>query len=362
MRTVRTGIVGAGFMGRLHGRLLTELPNAEVAGVVDASPDVAAQAAAQMGARAYPSLESLLESADTLDAVVVATPEPEHRLAVEAAAARGCAVFVEKPIASDLGDADAMIEACERAAVPLMVGHILRHDSAYVAIRQAVEEARLGQLLTAYARRNAIIQEGHRLGGRTSVVQYLAGHDVDQLLWYHDAPVEGVTARAVHGRMAETYGTPDFVWLWMRFADGALGVVECGWALPEGWGGWAEGTAWQPFGDCRMELIGTDDFLSLDMRTMNVAGVDRSGWRFPETRHWPVVNGRIGGAARLQMEHFLECVSTGMRPLCDGQAGRAALAICLAAEASLESDGTEVPLSAIGRTAEFGRSEGGQDL
>ena len=360
MRTVRTGIVGAGFMGRLHGRLLTELPNAEVAGVVDASPDVAARAAAEMGARAYPGVESLLEDSGGIDAVVVATPEPEHRLAVEVAAARGCAVFVEKPIASDLGDADAMIEACERAAVPLMVGHILRHDSAYVAIRQAVEEARLGRLLTAYARRNAIIQEGHRLGGRTSVVQYLAVHDVDLLLWYHDAPVEGVTARAVHGRMAETYGTPDFVWLWLRFADGALGVVECGWALPEGWGGWAEGTAWQPFGDCRMELIGTDDFLSLDMRTMNVAGVDRSGWRFPETRHWPLINGRIGGAARLQMEHFLECVATGTRPLCDGQAGRAALAICLAAEASLESDGTEVPLSAIGRTAEFGRSEGGQ--
>ena len=78
--------------------------------------------------------------------MVVATPEPEHRPAVEAAAARGCAVFVEKPIASNLGDADAMIEACERATVPLMVGHILRHESAYVAIRQAVEEARLGRL------------------------------------------------------------------------------------------------------------------------------------------------------------------------------------------------------------------------
>ena len=57
------------------------------------------------------------------------------------------------------------------------------------------------------------------------------------------------------------------------------------------------------------------------VRTMNVAGVDLSGWCFPETRHWPVVNGRIGGAARLQMEHFLECVTTGIRPLCD-RAGR----------------------------------------
>jgi predicted dehydrogenase len=109
VQTVRTGIVGAGFMGRLHGRLLTELPNAEVAGVVDVRLEVAEQVAEGMGSRAYPSVESLLEGESDLDAVVVATPEPEHRPAVEAAAARGCAVFVEKPIASNLGDADAMI-------------------------------------------------------------------------------------------------------------------------------------------------------------------------------------------------------------------------------------------------------------
>ena len=90
--------------------------------------------------------------------------------------------------------------------------------------------------MTAYARRNAIIQEGHRLGGRTSVVQYLAVHDVDLAAVVPRLDRRGVAARAVHGRMAETYGTPDFVWLWMRFADGALGIVECGWALPEGWG------------------------------------------------------------------------------------------------------------------------------
>src|SRR3712207_9010641 len=64
----------------------------------------------------------------------------------------------------------------------------------------------------------------YRLGGRTSVVQYLAVHDIDLLLSYHDAPVENVTARAVRGRIAESYGTPDFVWLWLRFADGALGI------------------------------------------------------------------------------------------------------------------------------------------
>ena len=95
VQTVRTGVVGAGFMGRLHGRLLAELPNAEVAGVVDARPEVAAQVAEEMSTQAYPSVESLLDGVSDLDAVVVATPEPEHRPAVEAAASRGCAIFVE---------------------------------------------------------------------------------------------------------------------------------------------------------------------------------------------------------------------------------------------------------------------------
>jgi hypothetical protein len=63
-----------------------------------------------------------------------------------------------------------------------------------------------------------------------------------------------------------------------------------------------------------------------------------------------------------ECEHFLECVTTGVRPLCDGQAGRAALAVCLAAEASLASEGAEVPLSEIERTKDFERSEGGRDL
>jgi hypothetical protein len=62
------------------------------------------------------------------------------------------------------------------------------------------------------------------------------------------------------------------------------------------------------------------------------------------------------------MEHFLECDTTGIRPLCDGRAVRAALAVCLAAEASLAGDGAEVSLSAIERTEYVEHSEGRQDL
>jgi predicted dehydrogenase len=341
---VSVAVVGAGFMGRLHASLLSQLRNATVHGVVDSDEAAARRLADQIGTRSATALDDLVEEAGRADAVVVATPEPDHRAATERAAALGSAVFVEKPIATTLEDADAMIEATGRAGVPLMVGHILRHESAYAALQQVVAEGRLGRLLSAYARRNAVIQEARRLAGRTSAVLYLAVHDVDVLLWLHSPRVRSVRAQAVSGRIAEEFGTPDAVWISARFEDGALAVVECGWALPAGWGGWSQGTAWQSFGDCRMDLTGTDDFVSLDMRSMNVVGVDQAGWRFPETRHWPVVNGRIAGAAAVQMGHFLDCVRTGGEPACDGQAGRRALEVCVAAEESLRRDEAEVAL------------------
>jgi myo-inositol 2-dehydrogenase/D-chiro-inositol 1-dehydrogenase len=131
VRAVRTGIVGAGFMNRMHARLLTELSNGEVAGVVYTRPDVAAQVAEEIGARAYPSVESLLEDAGDLDAVVVATPEPDHRSAVEAAAAGGCAVFVEKPIASNLA-----------LAVCLAAEASLENDGAEVSLSEIDEQTK----------------------------------------------------------------------------------------------------------------------------------------------------------------------------------------------------------------------------
>ena len=60
------------------------------------------------------------------------------------AAAHGCAILVEKPIAATLEDADAMIAACDEAGVPLMVGYILRFEPAYARIQQAVEAGSIG--------------------------------------------------------------------------------------------------------------------------------------------------------------------------------------------------------------------------
>ncbi|HZA92212.1 MAG TPA: Gfo/Idh/MocA family oxidoreductase, partial [Gemmatimonadales bacterium] len=262
MDRVRVGVIGAGFMGALHARAIAESGFGTLAAVADPDFGRATELAMAYGATPYAAFGEMFQQQE-LDAVIVATPETGHREPVEMAAKHGCAVLVEKPIAANLDDADAMIAACAVAGVPLMVGYILRFEPAYARIQQAVEAGSIGRFLTGYGRRNAPIGEGERLAGRTTVINYLAVHDLDQILWYHPVDVVRVSAKAVRGRIFERFEVADFTWITAEFADGALAVVESGWALSEGWAGWAKPAAWGGFGDVEMNVIGSTGVLSL---------------------------------------------------------------------------------------------------
>ena len=337
MELVRLGIIGAGFMGGIHARVASALPGVEIVGVSDTDPARAAALAAQYGGRSFAEHGAMLDSVRPA-AVLICTPETEHLRPGCDAARRGCHVFMEKPLASTLADADAIIGACAQAGVQLMTGYILRFEACYAAVQSAVAHGEIGRVLTVYARRNATIEEGRRLGGRTSVVNYLAVHDIDQMLWQRpERKVRTVRAHAVDGRLKAETGVSDFVWITMEFDDGSLGAVECGWAMTEGWGG---------FSDVKMNVIGTDGVLTLDFNPMNLVKVTRDhGWTYPETRHWPLVNDRLGGAALLEISHFVECVRQGTKPLVDGRDGRRSLEIAIAAEQSIVQ-GREVSLPA----------------
>ena len=336
MDRIRVGVIGAGFMGGLHARAVAESGFGTLAAVADPDFGRATELATVHGATPYADFGEMFQR-QGLDAVVVATPETLHREPVVAAAEHGCAVLVEKPIAASLEDADAMIAACDAAGVPLMVGYILRFEPAYARIQQAVEAGSIGGFLTGYGRRNAPIGEGERLAGRTTVINYLAVHDLDQILWYHPVNVVRVSARAVRGRIFERFRVADFTWITAEFADGALAIVESGWALSEGWVGWSKPAAWGGFGDVEMNVIGTTGVVSLDFTPMNLYGVDaEDGWKLPDTRHWPVINGRLVGAIRNEMDHFLTCVQSGTPPLIDGRAARKSLEVGIAADRSIE--------------------------
>jgi predicted dehydrogenase len=332
--TLGIGIIGAGFMGMLHARALSQLPGVRVVAVSDPAVKAAPRLPDQESAiEVYKDHRALLDRTD-IQAVVVASPENLHRSAVVDSARAGKHILLEKPIATTLEDADAMIAEADRCKVRLMLAHILRYDIRYAQIKDAVAEGTIGRPQVCYARRNASIAEARRLGGRVEVEEYISVHDIDQVLWYFaDRPVK-VSAEIVEGPVKRELGVHDFIWITIRFAGGGLAVVETGWGLTDAMAKWRRPSTWGGFGDVCLELIGEKGALYLDYRPMTLVAIDDEGWKFPDTLHWPQMHGEVVGDVLDEDRYFLHVVR-GERPIISsGADGRAALEIVLAAQRS----------------------------
>jgi len=126
-RPLRVGVIGCGAMGYHHVRLLAALPDAELVGVFDESPEARLHAAEDHGARPFAELAPL---ADAVEAAVVAVPTVAHLATAGPLLERGVNVLVEKPIAPSLDEADRLLAAARAGGAVLAVGHVEFHNPA----------------------------------------------------------------------------------------------------------------------------------------------------------------------------------------------------------------------------------------
>jgi predicted dehydrogenase len=161
VKPIGIGVVGTGGWARGFWDGGRRSPDVRVAACFDRAPEQAVRFSERFGGEPMPSPEALLAHPE-VEAVATFTPNNQHRGPVEAAAAAGKHVFVDKPIANSFDDAVAMIQACERARVRLMVGHSTRYQAANRAIKRLLEAGSLGQLVMAKG--NVSHSGGTRLG------------------------------------------------------------------------------------------------------------------------------------------------------------------------------------------------------
>ena len=138
-RPLRVGVFGIGALGRHHTRILSRFEDVALAGIFDPRADVAALVASEHGARVATSFEDL---AGRIDAAVLAAPTSLHGELGLALLGRGVHLLVEKPIASTLAEADALIAAADARGVILAVGHVEFHNPAVQALLDAGSEPR----------------------------------------------------------------------------------------------------------------------------------------------------------------------------------------------------------------------------
>lgn len=326
MQTIRYGIIGLGFFGEKHAEAFQSIPGVELAAVCTRRADRLREVAERFNvSKTCTDYKELLND-PALDAVSIVTHINDHRDIAVAALKSGKHVFLEKPMAAAPGDCDAIIAAAEKAKGIFMVGHICRFDPRVVLAKQAVDEGRIGRIVSMHAARNLPASIG---GGVLDKISPLMGdgiHDVDIMLWLTRDRISSVYAQNVRVR---DYRYPDIGWAMCRFAGGAVGVIETVWALPDS----------TPFAiDARMEIIGDKGALYIDCGNAGLTINDAKGMHKPDTVYWPNLYGRSGGVLRSELNYFIECIQTGRKPdVITLVESKAAVVAMHAAEQSAES-------------------------
>ncbi len=136
---MRVGVVGTGYLGRLHARVLTEMPEAKVVGFVERNDEAAAEIEKNLGLKRIGSVAAL---AKDVDCAVVSTPTVSHFEVARELLSAGCDVMIEKPITATADEAKKLIDLAAAKNRIVQVGHVERYNPAIVAVADLVASSR----------------------------------------------------------------------------------------------------------------------------------------------------------------------------------------------------------------------------
>jgi myo-inositol 2-dehydrogenase/D-chiro-inositol 1-dehydrogenase len=325
---VRFGLIGAGRIGTYHATTIARrLPEAELVLVADPAEGAAARLAEPLGAEAVTDAQTLIED-PRVEAVAITSASTAHADLVVAAARAGKAVFVEKPMAMNLADADRAIAACREAGVPLQVGFNRRFAADFAAAHAIVADGGIGrpQLLRSLTRDPGLANPG-AVPPWTVFTQTLI-HDFDTLNWF------SLGAKAVElNAMADALVAPDFkdqglldtAVVTIRYDNGAIATAEASFSAAYGY-------------DVRGEVFGSEGMVTAGTPAqMSMSHWTRTGVAHPTMRADTEL---FPEAYAAELASFCRAVRAGSAPAVGGEDARAALAIALACIDSVETGGT----------------------
>jgi len=261
---MKTGfaLVGAGLFGERHAQAYSRHHAVDFAWVCDLDEARAKRIAEAYGARHWTTRLADVLADPTVLAVSVATPDSAHRAVAVACAEAGKHLLIEKPLATTLADAEAIVAAVERAGVTAMVDFHNRVNPPFVAAREALARGDLGSASYVYARLSntvAVPQDMLRWSGDSSALWFLGSHMVDIVGWIlQDVPVRAYAVARDGVLRARGIPAPDFHVATVEFAKGTVAVFEHAWILPR---------TLNTVKDLKLEILGSEGAVYVDGST-----------------------------------------------------------------------------------------------
>ncbi|WP_409344109.1 Gfo/Idh/MocA family protein [Paenibacillus sp. MBLB4367] len=301
MKTVKIGIIGLGSWGESHLEAFRSLPQAEVAAVCDTREDRLNELADKYGVpHRYTQYEKLLERTD-LDLVSVVTFEKHHLAPVLLALRSGKHVLVEKPVSTNVQEAEEMARTAAENNRFILPGHLLRFDPRYASIHQSLQKGEIGRPLSIHSKRSRQ-KSLYATYRRTHTVYELMIHDLDLAIWYAGSRVQTVRAYGLGQSPAEA---PEILWACLEFANGAMAVLHSNWMTPD--------EAGIAIADS-IEVIGDKGTAHFETSLSGLQIWNASGRQSPDTNiHAKLLNQTVG-SLREQVMYICRCLAEGTVP------------------------------------------------
>lgn len=311
---IRIGVIGYGFMGKTHVQNIQRIPQAKLVAIYTL-PDVKVEL--QNVDVITDDWKKVVDNPN-VDAIVIATPTPSHAEIAIYAANKKKHVFVEKPMARTVNDCTKMIEAAQKNQITLFVAHVLRFWPSYITTNQAIQskENSIGNLKMIKASRFSAFPgwaewfKNETLSG--GCILDLSIHDLDYAAWIINKPIKSVYCE---GRKIPELGIDNWgvSMTTLQFSDGEIAHCEAAWTATTSYGFATQ-----------CEIIGDEGIIRFDSRNpipIKIYGKDGVQNDDPLTED----------GYYLEMVSFIASIVHKTPPAVSGEAGRLAVAICIAA-------------------------------
>jgi myo-inositol 2-dehydrogenase/D-chiro-inositol 1-dehydrogenase len=320
---VRLGVIGLGRMGAMHADNAARISALRVVAVADPHGESLTRTVERLGVSGHADWREVIER-DDVDALLICSPASAHCEQIIASAERGKHIFCEKPIDLDLARSDEALRAVQRAGVTLQLGFNRRSDRNFGALQRRIEAGAIGTpWLLRVTARDPAPQPTAYVRSSGGLFADMTIHDFDLarfLMGVEVVEVSAMGAALVDPALAEIPDV-DCAVTTLRFADGALGVIENCRQSPVGY-------------DQRAEVHGSlGTLIAENERADTVVQADASG--IHHSRIAGFLAERYAGAYLAELRSFADCLLSGTPPIATGEDGRQSAILAAASQRSL---------------------------
>ena len=304
---------------------LRAIPGVEVCGVADEDAGRGRRLALAHGTHFFPSYEALLASKP--DGVIICTENNRHLALVEMAAALKINVLCEKPLATTLADARAVVDVCERAGVLLMTAFPMRFSAPLLEVKARLDSGELGQVYCFNASNQGELPSKHRgwfvdplLAGGGALMDHTV-HLVDIMRWYVGSEAAEVYAQANKIFHADQVEVETGGLEMITFQNGVFASIDASWSRPPYWPTW---------GGLTFEMVTERGAVIVDGFKQNITVYSHANQR-PVWQYWG------SDMNQAMISEFVSAIREGRQPGVSGQDGLRAVEVTLAAYESVRT-------------------------